>query len=154
MKVAIGSDHAGFEVKERLKARLVKAGHEVHDAGALTPEPCDYADPAQSVATAVAKGEVEKGILVCGSGVGMSIAANKVEGARAALVTDDWLAEMCRRHNDANVLCLGARLQAPEALERFTDKFLATGFEGGRHQGRVDKLRMIEQRKLPLAKLR
>ncbi len=148
MKIAIGADHAGFDVKERLKARLAKAGHDVKDLGPATPEPCDYPDSAAKVGRAVAKGEVERGILVCGSGVGMSIAANKVDGVRAALVTDEWLAEMCRKHNDANVLCVASRLQAPETIERIADRFLATGFEGGRHQGRVDKLRQIEQGKI------
>ena len=148
MKIAIGSDHAGFEAKERLKARLERAGHEVRDLGARTPEPCDYPEPAFRVGTAVARGEAEKGVLVCGSGVGMSIAANTEDGVRAALITDPWLAEMCRRHNDANVACFAARLQAPETLERLLEVFLATGFEGGRHQGRVDKMRLIEQGKL------
>ena len=149
MRVAIGADHAGFEVKERLKARLTKDGHEVRDMGTSSPESCDYPDFAYAVAHAVANGEAERGVLVCGSGIGMSIAANKVAGARAALVTDEWLAEMSRRHNDANVICLASRLQAPESLERFTEKFLATAFEAGRHDKRVSKMRTIEGGKNP-----
>jgi ribose 5-phosphate isomerase B len=145
MRVAIGADHAGFEVKERLRAHLTKEGHDVKDVGTTSPEPCDYADFASRVARAVAHGEVERGVLVCGSGVGMSMAANKVPGVRAAMVTDEWLAEMSRRHNDANVICLASRLQAPEALERFTAKFLATAFDGGRHERRVAKMSGIER---------
>ncbi len=150
MKVAIGADHAGFEVKERLKAHLVKEGFEVRDLGTHSPESTDYPDFAYLVAHAVARGEAERGVLVCGSGIGMSIAANKVPGARAALVTDEWLAEMCRRHNDANVICLASRMQAAEALERFTEKFLKTPFDGGRHQKRVAKMTAIEQGKNPV----
>lgn len=149
MRVAIGSDHAGFDVKERLKAHLRKAGHDVRDLGTTSLDSCDYPDFAYAVGHAVASGEADKGVLVCGSGVGMSIAANKVAGCRAALITDEWLAEMSRRHNDANVICLGARLQAPEALERFTDRFLATAFEGARHEKRVSKMRTIEQGRSP-----
>ncbi|MBI3725053.1 ribose 5-phosphate isomerase B [bacterium] len=151
MRVAIGADHAGFEVKERLKARLKKAGHEVQDVGTASPEPCDYPEPAFRVARSVASGESERGVLVCGSGVGMAIAANKVAGVRAAPITDPWLAEMCRRHNDVNVLCAAARLNAPESIERFVDIFLSTAFEAGRHQGRVDKIKLIEQGKLEQA---
>jgi len=113
MKIAIGSDHAGFEVKERLKARLVKEGFEVRDMGTHTPESTDYPDFAYLVAHAVAQGEAERGVLVCGSGIGMSIAANKVDGIRAALIYDEFGAEMSRRHNDANVACFGARVSAP-----------------------------------------
>lgn len=146
MKIAIGADHAGFETKEKLKAHLAKAGHEVLDLGTTSLESCDYPDPAAKVATLVAKGEAEKGVLVCGSGIGMSIAANKVAGARAALATDEFHAAMARRHNDANVICVGSRVHAPEALARFVDRFLATPFEGGRHKDRVEKIGRLERR--------
>ena len=146
MKVAIGSDHAGFEAKEQLKTHLQKAGHEVLDVGTNSLESCDYPDPASRVAGLVVKGGAEKGVLVCGSGIGMSIAANKVDGVRATLATDEFHAEMSRRHNDANVICLGARVNATDALARFIDKFLTTKFEGGKHQVRVDKIRDLEKK--------
>ncbi|HZU98505.1 MAG TPA: ribose 5-phosphate isomerase B [Planctomycetota bacterium] len=145
MKIAIGSDHAGFDAKEKLKARLAQAGHEVRDVGAHSTASVDYPDPARDVASLVAKGEVERGVLVCGSGIGMSIAANKVHGARAALVTDEWHAEMARRHNDANIICVGGRVNADEALGRFVDRFILTAFEGGRHATRVGKITALEK---------
>jgi len=147
MKVAIGADHAGFEAKEQLKSHLAKTGHEVVDLGTTSLASCDYPDPAAKVASLVAKGEADKGVLVCGSGIGMSIAANKVAGTRAVLATDEFQAEMSRRHNDANVICMGSRVNAPEALARFVDRFLATPFEGGRHQDRVDKIKGLEKQK-------
>lgn len=145
MKIAIGADHAGFEVKEKVKAGLVKSGHEVLDLGTNSLDSVDYPEPAARVAKAVAAGDAERGVLVCGSGIGMSIAANKVKGARAALITDEFLAEMSRRHNDANVACFGSRVNAPEAIQRFVDRFIATAFEAGRHKGRVDKISGIEK---------
>ena len=145
MKISIGSDHAGFEVKEKLKANLIKAGHEVLDKGTHSLDSVDYPDFAAHVARSVAKGEAEKGVLVCGSGLGVSISANKVAGARAALITDEWFAEMARRHNDANVACFGARVNAPEAIQRFLDRFLATAFEAGRHKERVAKITALEK---------
>jgi len=144
MRIAIGADHAGFETKEKLKASLAKAGHEVRDLGTSSLDSVDYPDYAARVGKAVASGEAERGVLVCGSGIGMSIAANKVPGVRAALLGDEFSAEVCRRHNDANVACFGARLFAPEAIQRFLDKFLATPFEGGRHQARVNKMKSLE----------
>jgi ribose 5-phosphate isomerase B len=149
MKIAIGADHAGFEAKQLLRAHLEKNGHQVTDLGTSSPEPCDYPEPSYRVGKAVADGKAERGVLVCGSGVGMSIVANKVPGVRAAFVLDDYLAEMSRRHNDANVICLAARINAQEALERFTDKFLATEFEGGRHAKRVAKIAMVEKGQAP-----
>jgi ribose 5-phosphate isomerase B len=144
MKIAIGADHAGFEAKEKLKEHLQRTGHSVVDVGTTSLESCDYPDPAAKVARLVVGGEAERGVLVCGSGIGMSIAANKVKGARAALASDEFHAEMCRRHNDANVICLGSRVNAPEMLARFVDRFITTSFEGSRHQQRIDKIRGLE----------
>jgi ribose 5-phosphate isomerase B len=138
--VALGADHAGFDSKQKLAEYLKRSGHEVVDLGTHDTQSCDYPDPAHRVGRAVVGGQADRGVLVCGSGIGMSIAANKLKGVRAALVMDDYAAEMCRRHNDANVICLAGRVTAQAALERFLEKFLATPFEGGRHQARVDKI--------------
>jgi ribose 5-phosphate isomerase B len=146
MKIAVGSDHAGFEAKEKLRLHLAKLGHEVLDAGTKSLESCDYPDFAVAVARAVASREAERGVLVCGSGIGMSIAANKVAGVRAAVVTDELAAEMCRRHNDANVLCLGARVTPAERMASLAEIFLKTAFEGGRHERRVAKISDAEKR--------
>lgn len=145
MRIAIGADHAGFHSKQQMSDRLAKAGHEVIDLGTDSPEPCDYPEPAFRVARAVADGKADRGVLLCGSGVGMSIVANKVPGVRAAFVLDDYTAEMCRRHNDANVICLASRQTAQDAMERFTDKFIAAEFEGGRHMRRVEKIARVEK---------
>jgi RpiB/LacA/LacB family sugar-phosphate isomerase len=145
MKVIIGSDHAGFAAKQALAAALKRMGHSVVDAGTDGPEPSvDYPDFAAQVGRAVAGAEAERGVLVCGTGVGMSMAANKIPGIRAAVVTDAFTAEMARRHNDANVLCMGARTQTPEKMEEFARIFLQTPFDGGRHAGRVEKIRKLE----------
>lgn len=149
MKIAIGADHAGFEAKQLLRAHLEKKGHQVQDLGTNSTESCDYPDPSYRVGKAVADGKADRGVLLCGSGIGMSIVANKVPGVRAAFVLDEWFAEMSRRHNDANVICLAARVSATEALERFTDKFLATDFEGGRHAKRVAKIALVEKGQAP-----
>ena len=137
MKLCIGADHAAFEAKERLAALLRRLGHEVTDAGTHSAESCDYPVFAGEVARAVAGGGCEFGILLCGTGIGMSIAANKVRGVRAALCHSVETASMSRRHNDANVLCMGARVLDPDLMEKILEEFLGTGFEGGRHARRL-----------------
>lgn len=137
MKIALGSDHAGFDLKEAIRAWLTVDGHEVLDLGCHTPERCDYPVPALAVARSVTSGEAERGVVICGSGIGVSIAANRVPGCRAALVHETLSARLCRTHNDANVLCLGARLIGPEMAREIVKTFLSTPFEGGRHQERV-----------------
>jgi ribose 5-phosphate isomerase B len=144
MKIIIGSDHAGFEAKQKLIAALKHAGHSVVDAGTDSPEPCDYPDFAAQVARAVASQEAQRGILLCGTGIGMAMAANKVPGVRAAVVTNEFTAEMSRRHNDANILCMGARVLPVPKLEELAKIFLASEFEGGRHAGRVDKIKKLD----------
>jgi ribose 5-phosphate isomerase B len=140
MRIAIGADHAGYTLKDHLRARLAEAGHELHDFGAHSAASVDYPDFAAEVARAVAEGSAERGILVCGSGIGMAIAANRHRGVRAAACVDLYSAQLCRQHNDANVLALGSRIVAPPLAEAIVDLFLATPFEGGRHQRRVAKL--------------
>ena len=140
MKIAIGSDHAGFELKQIIKAHLEKQGHEISDHGTFIKESCHYPVYAKAVAEAVASGEAEKGILVCGTGIGMSMAANKVRGIRAAAVSDCFTAEATRRHNDANILCMGERTLGPGLACMIADIFLSTPFEGGRHKDRIDMM--------------
>lgn len=144
MKIAVGSDHAGWKAKEELRAHLVALGHEVADAGTGGEASCDYPDFAFQVAERVGRGEAERGLLVCGSGIGMAIAANKVKGVRAVACESAFAAEMSRRHNDTNVLCLGARQTPAAEQRRFLELWLATPFEGGRHAGRVGKIGAYE----------
>lgn len=144
MKVIAGSDHAGFAAKQALIAALKRMGHSVIDAGADGPESVDYPDFAAQVARAVAGAEAERGILICGTGIGMAMAANKVPGIRAAVVTDEYTAEICRRHNDANVLCMGARVLPVEKMEPLARIFLESPFDGGRHAGRVEKIKKLD----------
>jgi len=144
MKIAVGSDHRGFEVKRRVVPLLQQLGHEVTDVGTDGKESVDYPDFALLVATAVSEGRADRGILICGSGIGMCIAANKVRGVRAAPCHDNITAEMCRRHNDANVLCLSADLLGGELIDRMIRIWLETPFEGGRHARRVEKITHIE----------
>jgi len=146
MKIAIGSDHRGFEAKEATKAQLQSLGAEVVDCGAPSREPCDYTDTGFAVADAVAKGEVERGILFCGSGIGMSITANKVNGVRAALCHDELTAQMSRRHNDANILCVPADLIGDTQLQNIIRTWIETAFEGGRHARRVGKITEYENK--------
>ena len=138
--IAVGADHGGYELKEALKHHLQKRGLTVTDFGTNSPESTDYPEYAQSVARSVAEHQHEFGLLICSSGIGMSIAANKVPGARAALVWDEESAGMARRHNNANVLCLGGRGTDLDVARRIVDSFLSTPFEGGRHERRVGKL--------------
>src|SRR6516165_10756159 len=149
MKIAVGSDHRGFEVKRRIVALLQQLGHEVDDVGTNGKESVDYPDFAFQVATAVSDGRAERGILICGSGIGMCIAANKVKGVRAAPCHDSITAEMSRRHNNANVLCLSADLLGEELIDRMVRIWLETPFEGGRHARRVDKIAHFEQEQKP-----
>jgi ribose 5-phosphate isomerase B len=144
MKIAIGSDHRGFEAKTRILAVMHQLGHEIHDAGAHGRDSVDYPDFAFEVARAVSEGRAERGILICGTGIGMCIAANKVHNVRAAPCHDCITAEMSRRHNDANVLCLSADLLGEELMERMVRIWLETPFDGGRHARRVDKITRFE----------
>jgi len=146
MRVAIGADHAGFSLKEEIKGLLAGLGIEVQDFGTASDQSVDYPDFAARVARGVAEGAFERGILVCGTGIGMAMAANKVAGVRAAPVTGLEGARLSRQHNDANVLALGARLTAPALALDIVRTFLGTPFEGGRHQRRVDKISDLERR--------
>jgi RpiB/LacA/LacB family sugar-phosphate isomerase len=144
MKIAIGSDHAGYKVKEELVKALSPA-HSVKDCGAPSEEQAsDYPDIAKKVGELVASGKVERGILVCGTGIGMSIAANKVKGVRAAICRTREDAKLSRQHNDANVLCLGARMLSPEMIVEISRIWLSEDFSGGRHEARVEKIKKME----------
>lgn len=145
MKVAVGSDHAGFAAKEALKPFLERHGCQVDDVGTDGADSVDYPDFAFQVGERVADGRAELGLLVCGSGIGMSIAANKVPGVRAAACTDPYAAALARRHNNANVLCVGARISGPGLLEAIVEAFFDAPFDGGRHARRVDKIRHRER---------
>ena len=140
MVLAIGSDHGGLALKEAVKAYLVKQGVEFHDFGTYTSESCDYPDIAQAVGKAIATGEFDRGLLFCGTGLGMSIAANKIPGIRAACCSDTFSARHARLHNDANILCLGGSVVGEGLALDLVELFLNTEFEGGRHQRRVSKL--------------
>lgn len=144
MKIAIASDHAGFSLKEQLRQELERKGHQVVDYGTNSPDSVDYPDFAQVVGNEVSQGRADRGILVCYTGVGMSIAANKVPGVRAALGTNPEEVRLTRAHNDANVLTLGAKFIEEPAAEQLVDVFLGTEFEGGRHARRVAKIARIE----------
>jgi len=144
MKIAIAADHAGFVLKEELRHKLMRDGHEVVDFGTDSEESCDYPDFAQSVARDVAQGRSDRGILVCGTGIGMAMAANKVTGVRAAPAQYDEEVRLSRAHNDANILTLGARFVAPERATQMVDIFLDTEFQGGRHSRRLAKIAKME----------
>ncbi len=146
MHIVIGSDHAGFALKEAVKASLAAAGHRVADMGTATGDPVDYPDYGILAAEGVSSGRFERGILVCGSGVGMAIVANKFPGVRAALCLDVETARLSRQHNDSNVLVLAGRKTDPETAARIARAWLETPFDGGRHQRRLDKIRELEQR--------
>ncbi len=143
MHIAIGCDHRGVAVKDYIKGLLTEAGHTVRDCSACTDEPVDYPDIAREVALAVARGECQQGIVICNTGIGVSIAANKVRGIRAALCCDTLMAERARQHNNANILCLGTVLK-PEVIREIITAYLTASFEGGRHQRRVEKIAAME----------
>ncbi len=145
MKISIASDHGGFDLKEDLRAWLTGQGHEVVDFGCHGKESCDYPDFAGPAARAAASGECERGIVICTTGIGVSMTANKVKGVRCALCADPWSAEMTRRHNDANVLAIGAGVTGPLLARQIVTAFLTHEFEGGRHQRRVDKVMSSEE---------
>lgn len=140
MKIAIAADHAGFEAKEKLKKTLEELGIEFEDMGTVSNDSVDYPDYAKKVASAVASGRAEQGLLVCGSGTGMAIAANKVRGVRAAVAWNEEIARLARQHNDANVLALAARYTPEADLEKIVRAWFETDFEGGRHTQRVAKI--------------
>ncbi|MDD5541960.1 MAG: ribose 5-phosphate isomerase B [Acidobacteriia bacterium] len=148
MKIAVGSDHAGFQLKGKILQWLKSAGHEVEDVGTYTGERCDYPDFAKPVAERVSRGQVDRGVLVCGSGIGMSIAANKFFGVRAAECFNVPSAEVSRAHNDANILCLGERMIGEETAKSILETWLATAFEGGRHIPRLEKIKQLERENL------
>ena len=144
MKISIASDHGGFDLKEDLRQWLAGLGHEVVDFGCQGHDSCDYPDFAGPAARAAASGECERGIVICTTGIGVSMTANKVKGVRCALCADPWSAEMTRRHNDANVLAIGAGVTGPLLARQIVTAFLTHEFEGGRHQRRVDKVMSTE----------
>ena len=144
--IAIGSDHGGFQLKQEIMAHLDALGLAYRDYGTYSEASCDYPVYGEAVARAVASGEAERGIIICGTGIGISIAANKVKGARAALCGDCYSAEYTRRHNDANILALGARVLGPGLALKIVDTFLETHFEGGRHARRVALISELEER--------
>lgn len=143
-KLALGADHAGYLLKNELAKKLAAAGYQVSDLGTHTATSVDYPDFGAAVGRAVAAGDADLGILVCGSGIGVAIAANKIAGVRAATCNDLYTARLSRAHNDANVLALGARILGQGLAEEIVEIFLATPFEGGRHCGRVDKISRLE----------
>jgi ribose 5-phosphate isomerase B len=145
VRIAIGADHRGLELKQFIIKLLTQMGHSYEDLGTYTAEPVDYPDIAQRVAEKVAVGDFERGILICDTGIGVCIAANKVRGVRAAQTYDVFGARRARQHNDANILCLGAR-EGQDAVPEIVETFLTTQFEGGRHQKRVDKIKAMEER--------
>ncbi len=148
MKIAIGSDHAGFDLKEIIKNHLQEKDIDIIDVGTHTKESVDYPVFGEKVAETVQKREADFGIVICGTGIGISISANKVKGIRAALCTNEYMARMARRHNDANVLALGARVLGTDLALSIVDTFLSTEFEGGRHERRVHLIEKIEELKL------
>lgn len=148
MKVAIGADHGGFQLKEEIKSLLESMGLEYQDFGCDCDTSVDYPDYAVPVAEKVADGEFDRGILICGTGIGMSIAANKIPGVRCALVHDCFSAKATREHNDSNVLAMGARVIGPGLAEEIVKTWLGTEFTGGRHQRRIEKIKQIEDKQV------
>jgi ribose 5-phosphate isomerase B len=146
MNIAIGADHAGFALKQQIAETLREAGHQVIDEGTDSTASTDYPDYAAAVGQAVAGGTAERGILVCASGVGMAIAANKIDGVRAAMAVSPEEVLLARQHNNANVLTLGAKFTGAAAADRYVKLFLETGFDGGRHQRRIDKISQMERK--------
>lgn len=148
MKIAFGSDHAGFRLKQEIMNEVAKMGHELLDFGTVNEDSVDYPDYAMAVAEAVSSGRADLGILVCGTGLGMAIAANKVPGVRAVTCSDTFSARASREHNNANVLCLGARVLGAGLAKEIVSVWLSSSFQGGRHQKRVDKILEMERRYL------
>jgi ribose 5-phosphate isomerase B len=146
MRIAIGADHRGFSIRTKVADLLRQLGHEVDDVGTFSPEAVDYPDIAAEVASRVSHGQADRGILVCGTGLGMCIAANKFPGVRATPCHDDLTAELSRRHNDSNILCLSADLLGERLIDRMIELWLTTPFEGGRHARRVEKIVNLEHR--------
>jgi len=146
MKIALGADHRGFAIRPKVLKLLRRLGHEVDDVGTFTADAVDYPDIAKLVAEKVGAGEVDRGVLICGTGLGMCIAANKFPGVRAAPCHDDLTAEISRRHNDTNVLCLSSDLLSERRIDRMVEIWLSTPFEGGRHARRVEKIAELESR--------
>ena len=144
MTIAMGCDHGGFALKEHLKSYLEEKGYQVEDCGCHSTESVDYPVYGKAAAQAVAEGRCQYGIVICTTGIGISIAANKVKGIRCALCSDPLSAEMTRRHNDANMLAMGAGMIGKNMAQRITEVFLTTGFEGGRHQRRVERISALE----------
>lgn len=145
MKIAMASDHGGYLLKEHVKKYLTEQGHEVRDFGCNSLESCDYPIFGAQAARAVAAGECERGIVICTTGIGISITANKIKGIRCALCSEPLSAEMTRRHNNANMLAMGAGMTGEKLAERIVDTFLTAEFEGGRHQRRVDEIMALEK---------
>jgi ribose 5-phosphate isomerase B len=145
MMIVLGSDHGGLELKAAVRQVLEERGLQTKDMGTGNDDSVDYPDFAEKVALAVSRGEAELGVLICGTGIGMSIAANKFPGVRAALVTDDYMAQMARQHNNANILVMGGRVMSADHARRLVQVWLDAEYEGGRHQKRLDKIARIEQ---------
>lgn len=145
MKLAIGSDHGGIHLKQHIMKHLEERGIDYHDFGCYDEKSCDYPDFAKAAAQAVADKEYDRGLLFCGTGIGISIAANKIKGIRAAVCSDTFSARMTRLHNDANILCMGERVVGPGLAIDMVDLFLDTEYEGGRHQCRIDKIAELEE---------
>lgn len=143
--LAIGSDHGGFELKNHVMKHLDKLGIEYKDYGCYDENSVDYPDIAKAVGEAVASGECERGILICGTGIGISIAANKIKGIRAALCSDVYSAKMTKEHNNANIICMGGRVIGRELAFMIVDTWLGAEFQGGRHQARIDKIHALEK---------
>jgi len=145
MRIAIGCDHRGYDAKTKLVQLLGQFGHEVVDVGTNDGQSVDYPDYAAAVGQMVVSGEAERGILICGTGIGMAIAANKIDGIRAAACSDEITAELSRRHNDVNVLCLSGDMLGERRIDRMVEVWLTAEFEGGRHARRIDKVNQLEQ---------
>ncbi len=145
MKIVLGCDHGGLVLKEKIIEGIVELGYEYVDFGTYTEDSVDYPDYAEKVCKAIINKEADKGVLMCGTGIGISISANKIKGIRCAHVTDIFSAEMTARHNDAQIIALGGRITTPEDAKEFVKKFLTTEFEGGRHSLRIEKMMKLEQ---------
>ena len=146
MRIGIGNDHTAVELKDIIAEHLKDSGFEVVDFGAKAGERCDYPVPGKAVAEAIAAGELDRGVLICGTGIGISLAANKVPGIRAAVCSEPYSAKMAARHNNAQIIAFGARVVGSEMAKRIVDTFLGTEFEGGRHQNRLDIISEIEEK--------